>query len=260
MSRQPSPSSLFVKTTMNALAGIALFTALSSAVIAADRKSTPAPPRQEPVKTGGWNVSVEVMMVAMPQERAIALLPDLRDPDKTEGAVTQILSAIEKKEATLAGWPMAVTRDGLRCVTESIFEKRYPTEFDVIPGSKVQSEAKAEPDKANMADGPVPTAFETRNTGATLEVEPTVIPGGEWIKLEMVPQRVVLLGFDSYDMVVGSSGKIFKVDQPQFYTVKTSNSFMVRNGRWSLIAIHKLPLPENQMEFFIARATASQIK
>jgi len=43
-----------------------------------------------------WNVRVEVLMVAMPQEKALAILPDLRDSAKIDGAVTEILNAINR--------------------------------------------------------------------------------------------------------------------------------------------------------------------
>ena len=40
-----------------------------------------------------------------------------------------------------------------------------------------------------------PTAFETRNTGVTLEVEPVVGPDGITIDLNLVPQVVEFEGF-----------------------------------------------------------------
>src|SRR5207237_2853822 len=43
-----------------------------------------------------------------------------------------------------------------------------------------------------------PTAFETRNTGVTLEVEPVVGPDGITIDLNLVPQVVEFEGFINY--------------------------------------------------------------
>ena len=43
-----------------------------------------------------------------------------------------------------------------------------------------------------------PTAFETRNTGVTLEVEPVVGPDGVTIDLNLVPQVVEFEGFINY--------------------------------------------------------------
>ena len=249
-----------MKTTLSVLACIVASTMVPASSFGVDATSVPKPPQKQPVKPAEWNVWVEVLMVAMPQEKAIALLPDLRNPDKVDSAVTQIFSAIERKEATITGWPAAYTLDGVRCVAEAIFEKRYPTEFE--PPQTPQNLASSQPSdlKPVTSDFPIPSSFETRNIGATLEVQPSVLPGGEWIKLEMVPQRVGLLGFDSYEAVKSKSGKVLKIDQPQFHTAKTSGTFMVRNNQWNLVAIHKPVQPENQIELFIARATATAIK
>lgn len=249
-----------MKTTLSVLACIVASTMVPASSFGVDATSVPKPPQKQPVKPAEWNVWVEVLMVAMPQEKAIALLPDLRHPDKVDSALTQIFSAIERKEATITGWPAAYTLDGVRCVAEAVFEKRYPVEFGVPTDSKEKADPKPEGDKLNINDSPPPTAFETRNTGATLEVQPNVLPGGEWIKLEMVPQRVAFAGFEPFHAGTSTGGQPITIDQPEFHTFKTSSSFVVRNNQWNLIAIHKPVQPENQIELFIARATATAIK
>lgn len=254
----PSPPPM--KTTLSVLACIVASTMAPASSLAADPASAPKQPQKQANKPGEWNVWVEVLMVAMPQEKAIALLPDLRSPDKVDSAVMQIFSAIERKEATITGWPAAFTLDGVRCVAEAIFEKRYPTEFSVPTDSKEKPDPKPDGDKMNINDSPPPTAFETRNTGATLEVQPSVLPGGEWIKLEMVPQRVAFAGFEPFHAGTNAGGQAITIDQPEFHTFKTSSSFVVRNNQWNLIAIHKPVQPENQIELFIARATATATK
>ena len=200
-------------------------------------------------------------MVAMPQEKALALLPDLRDPAKIESAVAQILTAIDRKEAMLMGYPVVQTMDGGRGVTESIVEQRYPTEF-VFPNTpQGAGQGEAPPAAAAAISEPTtPAAFETRNVGVTLEVEPHVSSDGDWIRVDVVPQRVVLLGFDSYDAVKTASGKAVKADQPQFATTKTTASLRLRNGQRCLLAVHKLPRPENQIELFIIQAFATPTK
>jgi hypothetical protein len=233
------------------LFGVAL---LLNSVFAEDKPS-PSAPAPEPK----WDVRVEVLMVALPQEKALALLPDLRNPAKIDRAVAQIMPAIGRKEATLMGLPMVVTHSGQRAVTEAVLEKRYPTEFEPpqVPQTVVIGPpAPAEKPKMDVA---IPTAFETRNMGATLEVEPVVSPNGEWINLNLVPQRVDLLGFDSYDAVSIAVGTA-KIDQPKFTTAKVTTSLSLRSGQHCLIAIHKLAQPEGHLEFFILQATAIPVK
>ncbi|SRR6266511_4548320 len=249
-----------MKKTLQVLLGIAAYAATICGTFAAERPQPSEPPRKQAAKTAQWNVRVEVMMVAMTQDKAIALLPDLRAPDKIDGAVTQILSALERKEATLMGWPVAYTLDGVRCVIETILEKRYPTEFDLPLQQQHAATPRPDANSTAHSDSPVSTAFETRNLGVTLEIEPNVLSNGEWIHIPLVAQRVALQGFDSYDAVKTQSGGIVKMDQPQFYTTKTSTTVTLRNGQRSLLAIHKLPQPENQIEFFIVQASASPSK
>jgi len=50
-----------------------------------------------------------------------------------------------------------------------------------------------------------PTAFETRNTGVTLEVEPVIGPDGYTIDLNLVPQVVEFEGFINYGSPITSS-------------------------------------------------------
>lgn len=253
-----------MKTALNVLTAIAVLAALSTSIIAAERPSASKTEKEEPEKADPWNVSVEVLMVAMPESKAIALLPDLRNPEKIEAAVAQILTAIEKKEATLTGWPRAETVSGQRCVAESLYEKRYPTAFGLPSEFGLQpspSTPKADSEKTNtINDSPAPTAFETRNIGTTLEVEPVVLPDGERIRLSLVPQRVGLAGFETFHTGATKSGQQIKIDQPQFYSLRTANTLTVRNGHPYLIAVHKIPEQNDQIELFIVRATATSIK
>jgi hypothetical protein len=238
-----------------------LFTSTCT-TFAAERPKTSNQSRKEPAKASQWNVRVEVMMVAMPQDRAMALLPDLRTPDKIAGSVKEILGAIERKEATLLGWPVVCTLDGQRAVTETILEQRYPVEFDspFVSGSESTASKTPETIVGKPAPEAVPTSFETRNTGATLEVDAAVYSNGELITLSLAPQRVALLDFKSFGTARTQAGHEGKIDQPLFFTTKTTTTVTVRNGQYFFLGIHKLTQPENQIELHILQATATPIK
>lgn len=221
----------------------------------------PAEQKGGQTKTKPWNVRVEVLMVSMPQDKALSLLPDLRDQNKAEAAFTQILNLISLKEATLLGYPMVVTGSGQRAVSEVTEEKRYPTEFGPLPAPGGSKGGKAPEQNLDVdADISLPTAFETRNLGVTLEVEATVSENGDWIALSVGPQRVALLGFDSYDAVKTQDGRVGKVDQPRFFSTRTTTAVRLRNGQLCLLAVNKLPGAESQIELFILRATATSAK
>ena len=113
----------------------------------------------------------------------------------------------QKKGVHLLSSPKVTTKSGQRAVIEIIREFRYPTEFTPpqIPqtfggGGGIANTVTAT--SSTNGSFPVtpttPTAFETRNTGVTLEVEPVVGPDGYTIDLNLVPQVVEFEGFINY--------------------------------------------------------------
>ena len=256
-----------------ALFATALFATLAIAEdkAPAEAKTPPAEPALPTTVAGvpdaltsklPWNVHVEVLMVAMPQDMAMDLLPELRDPTKCEAAFTKILAAIKDKKATLMGYPMVETISGNRTVSEASTEQRYPTEFEAPCFSKAAIEAAKETKEKTpeaIANEALPTAFETRNLGATLEVQLVFAANGDYLELQVNTQRTELLGFDTfYSTKVKDT--VSKLDQPRFFTSKTNTNITVRSGEHRLIAVHKLVKPEGFIELFILQATATPVK
>lgn len=89
---------------------------------------------------------------------------------------------ITSKKATLVAWPMLTTRSGERAVTEQAVEIRYPTEFGEyairqelpvqVQQRKLANEVES---KGNVG---VPNAWDTREAGVKLEVDPSSHPTG----------------------------------------------------------------------------------
>jgi hypothetical protein len=228
-----------MKTALRFIATLGIFALLGSPAFAEDRG-------------GQWNVRVEVLMVDLPQDKALALLPDLRDPGKIDGAVTQIIDAINHNQAKLIGYPAVQTLDGQRAVSETVIEKRYPTEFQpLVPPPPKPGGPQGAPAGPPPSDAAIPTAFETRNVGVTVEVEPHVLQNGDWIRISIVPQRVIFEGFDAYT---------FATEQPRFFTAKMTTTLTLRNGQRNLLAFHKLPDPGNLVELFILQAWDAPVK
>jgi len=111
----------------------------------------------------------------------------------------------QKKGVDLLSAPSVTTKSGQRAVIEIIREFRYPTEFTppVVPQS-LNLSAGALP----VITPTTPTAFETRNTGVTLEVEPVVGPDGQTIDLNLVPQVVEFEGFVNYGSPIYGSQQV----------------------------------------------------
>ena len=114
----------------------------------------------------------------------------------------------QKRGVDLLSAPKVTTKSGQRAVIEIVREFRYPTQFQ--PPQIPQTVGSTSGTAGGAASIPVtpttPTAFETRNTGVTLEVEPVVGPDGVTIDLNLVPQVVEFEGFINYGSPIRAPG------------------------------------------------------
>jgi general secretion pathway protein D len=129
----------------------------------------------------------------------------------------------QSKGVDVLAAPTVITKSGQRANITVSREFRYPTEFD--PPQIPQS-------LSNVVDGitytasfaPItpstPTAFEMRNVGITLEVEPVVGDGNRTVELNLVPSSVEFEGFIDYGEDIQNSAPIGIGGQDVFYTVR----------------------------------------
>jgi general secretion pathway protein D len=158
----------------------------------------------------------------------------------------------QKQGVDLLSSPRVTTKSGQRAVIEVIREFRYPTEFTPpqIPQTFGANGAAAggvavvaTPPSSFPVTPTTPTAFETRNTGVTLEVEPVVGPDGYTIDLNLVPQVVEFEGFINYGSPITSTStnpvtgvpqtNVITpnvINQPVFSTRKVTTSVSVLDG------------------------------
>ena len=178
----------------------------------------------------------------------------------------KIQGIIKDKKAILLAWPMVRTVDRNRSISESIVEKRNPTECEAplppspAPGPPVLPATPPPASEKLLVDHEkaVPTGFETRNLGATLEVEATVLDEGKRVFLSLVPQRVELLEMESYQSSVAHGKMMVDTPQPIFGTTKTTLSFKVESGQRQLVGVHKLNKPANYVELHLVRAVVTK--
>ena len=165
----------------------------------------------------------------------------------------------QRKGVDLLSAPRVTTKSGQRAVIEVIREFKYPTEFDPpqIPqnvggGFNNSGGGFINPLTGLLSGGgsqgsfPVtpttPTAFEVRNTGVTLEVEPVVGPDEYTIDLNLVPQVVEFEGFINYGSPIQTTSTNALgistvnvitpnvINQPIFSTRKITTSVSVYDG------------------------------
>jgi general secretion pathway protein D len=155
----------------------------------------------------------------------------------------------QKKGVDLLSAPKVTTKSGQRAVIEIVREFRYPTQFQ--PPQIPQTVGSTSGTVGGTTSVPItpttPTAFETRNTGVTLEVEPVVGPDGITIDLNLVPQVVEFEGFINYgspilapaavNPITGTlltSGSVLTpnvINQPIFSARKVTTSVSVWDGQ-----------------------------
>jgi general secretion pathway protein D len=156
----------------------------------------------------------------------------------------------QKKGVDLLSSPRVTTKSGQRAVVEVVEEFRYPTEFQPpqIPQTVgatggVTGVASSSSSGSFPVTPTTPTAFETRNTGVTLEVEHAIGPDNFTIDLNLVPQVVEFEGFINYgspiqttttNPVTGvSTTSVITpnvINQPIFSTRKVTTSVSVFDG------------------------------
>ena len=159
----------------------------------------------------------------------------------TDPAFQVVIRALnQKKGVDLLSSPRVTTKSGQRAVIEIIREFKYPTEFDPpqIPQTNIAGGGGGGLGLGGALLGgggggnnafPVtpttPTAFETRNTGVTLEVEPVVGPDNYTIDLNLVPQVVEFEGFINYGSPIQttSTNPLTGVTSTQVLTANTIN-------------------------------------
>ncbi len=126
----------------------------------------------------------------------------------SDGQVQMIMRGLAQKKGTdLMSAPSVTARSGQKATIEIIREFIYPTEYEPpqIPTSTGGGNnggfggIGGGNSSGNTPVTPAtPTAFETRNTGVTLEIEPTIGENDFMIDLRFIPEIVEFEGFINY--------------------------------------------------------------
>ena len=140
----------------------------------------------------------------------------------------------DHKGVDLVSAPKVTTRSGQRAKVEIVRELRYPTEYVLAKDNRT----------------PIPTAFETKDVGLTLNIEPLIKPDGR-ILCEMAPEVVEFLGFINYgadrpartslkgdalkEALLPGTETGLTINQPVFQTRKVQTAVSLRSGETVLL-------------------------
>lgn len=158
----------------------------------------------------------------------------------------------QKKGADLMTAPSVTARSGQKATIEVIREFIYPTEYEPpeLPTSVGTSSfgggggfLEGGTSSSSFPVTPAtPTAFETRNTGITLEIEPTIGENDFMIDLRFVPEIVEFEGFINYGSPIASSGTDAfgnpiqvvitenRIEMPVFSTRRVNTALTIYDG------------------------------
>lgn len=199
-----------------------------------DVDEAPAPPPQ---------VQVTLEFIEVSQTDATQLL--YKDKLGKDGAKLRaaLQTMLDSQKAGMLETMMMVSKSGNKATTESIREVIYPTEYEPISfigcggGGPTAEERQAAAEKNPRACPPLPTAFETRNTGSTLEIEPTVGYDESIIDLRLVPEIVFEAGSRKWNVHKDELGNESAVEMPYFYTIRTNSALMLEDGLPQLFSV-----------------------
>ena len=180
-------------------------------------------------------VQVQVEFVEMSHE-ALTKLLFLAKPASSDATKLreQAQDMVGKNEAKVLETQIIVSRSGQKSTSESIHEFIYPTEYEQpVPCQNGDNKEEVPP----RVIPPIPTAFETRNLGSTLEIEPTVGDNDPIIDLRFIPEMVWHTGNSVWTEGKDEFGNPFKVQMPSMYTLRLSTSLMCVSGKYTLAGV-----------------------
>ncbi|MDF1850462.1 MAG: hypothetical protein P1U85_06480 [Verrucomicrobiales bacterium] len=158
----------------------------------------------------------------------------LENPIKTDASPLRkaVQSWIQSEGAALVETLVVSAKSGQRAKVEAVEEFIYSTEYDPPNTASVKPEGES----VELIP-PNGTAFETRNVGATLEVDPVLGEDGT-IDLNLAPE--IVIADDPVDWVTKLGDVEMTVPLPRFHTTKATTQISVHPGDYALIGTSRL--------------------
>lgn len=192
-------------------------------------------------------VRVMVEFIDLPHEELTRLLLEPRKGANDTALRKDVAKLVEAGKATVVETMLCTGRSGEKSLAESTQEYIYPTEYEPaeIPNevhTTINGE-KQTPNGRDLASGPTPTSFETRNLGSSFEIEPTLGANNKIIDLRMAPDIVYHLGNETWSEWKGQYGDA-SIRMPTMYTMRMTTSLTLIDGQ-TLLAAALSPKGEN---------------
>ena len=191
---------------------------------------------------GGLTVQVEYVKV--PHGKVTDLLLDYEpEPGGDDSAIREsVQGLIDAGDAEVVDLALVRTRSGVRGKSDTAHEFRYATEWEppdysVKEGSKKGGDREGGEEKETALRGS-PTAFDVRDIGLLVQVEPVVTPDRERIEMQLKAEATRLIRMVSHPD--GDESK-FGVRQPLFHSQIISTSLNISDRGYALAAVMAPP-------------------
>ena len=178
----------------------------------------PTAPEKTPVE-----YRVSARLVEMPHAELSAWL-QTQEPQAVAGAAwTAISGSVEGGRSKAVADLTTVGRKGMRSDTSQLDEVIYPTEYEPAK------------DQAAKPEGPsTPTAFETRNTGNTLDA--MLSDDAQGLFLDVAFERVGVIRDAVVRRTLAGSEWVPDMTMPVFGSRRFSSTVRPERGKWMLVA------------------------
>ncbi|OYV04223.1 MAG: hypothetical protein CFE26_18060 [Verrucomicrobiales bacterium VVV1] len=226
---------------------------LSSSLVAQEPAPRPAPEAFENGDLGKSEdfdvapnapmmVQVTVEFIEVPQAEVTRLLHKEKLGKDGSKLREELQKSVDAQKANLYETMMMTGRSGQKSTAESIREVIYPTEWGapIMPGCArppTAEEVQAAKEMNPRVCPALPTAFETRNTGSTLEIEPTIGADDATIDLRVIPEIVFDTGGKKWNVRKDELGNESWIEMPLFYSLRTNTSLVLSDGMPQLLSV-----------------------
>jgi len=177
------------------------------------------------------NLRVCVQFIEMPHPALTELLSGKAEPGDV--VHTKAMALTKEGKAKLLESCMVMTPSGHRTTVESICEEIYPTDYE--PNAFGPEIILRPPPPSPRPPLARTKNFETRNTGVTLEIDPTLDVTGQLIDLRFIPEIVALSRFDTIKKHKDQWGDA-TFEFPIFETWRTNTTVTLIPGKFELAA------------------------
>lgn len=200
----------------------------------------------DPMKDISPEIAVVVEYISIDHATANQLLSQHAAEPDGAGKIRDILeSMLDEETAELKETVWLRSLSGQRAKTESILESIYPTEYDPAEIPNIVGSIDSSPDGGEGGARTYmtyagPTAFECRNVGTTLEMDPVLSADNNLIDISLAPEIVEKIGDDYFtrEGFEHTSRGIEHMGMPVFYTIKDSTQLTVVPGKYHLLGLH----------------------